>query len=201
MARGFVKRLVELAHCRIYTLAKKTIDGFRYINNCELGYRFFLWKEIAKHVIDYSVFINGRFFPLGTPNSHPDSGEVLAFQSGNNGIHPFVSSRASAPSQANFAQGQVEVIMYYQEVAQGNVMLVHQASYGFATEIYKCPWLGQQQLLTSYLADAYFSPALPVVKADRMKPGEVIQTPKANIMAIVGINPARIAQTNDEFHK
>jgi hypothetical protein len=83
--------------------------------------------------------------------------------------------------------------MYYQEVAQVNVMLMHQASYGFATEIYKCPWLGQQQLLASYLANAYPSPALPVVKADRMKPGKVIQTPEANIVAIMGINPTRIA--------
>jgi hypothetical protein len=83
--------------------------------------------------------------------------------------------------------------MYYQEIAQGNFMLVHQASYGFTTEIYKCPWLGQQQPLASYIANAYFSPALPVVKANRMKPGEVIHAPEASIMAITGINPARIA--------
>jgi hypothetical protein len=51
---------------------------------------------------------------------------------------------------------------------------MHQASYRFATEIHKCPWLGQQQFLASYLANANFSPALPVVKADRVKPGEVI---------------------------
>jgi hypothetical protein len=103
-----------------------------------------------------------------------------------------VSSRTSASPQANFAQGQIEVIMYYQEVAQGNVMLVYQASCGFATEIHKCPWLGQQQLLIPYFSKAYSSPALPVVKADGMKPGKVIQTPEASIVAIMGINLARI---------
>ena len=83
--------------------------------------------------------------------------------------------------------------MYYQEVAQGNVMLVHQARYRFATEIYKCHGLGQQQFLTPYFSKAYSSPALSVVKANRVKPGEVIQAPEASIMAIMSINPARIA--------
>ena len=192
MARGFIKRLVELAHCRLYPLGEKTIDGFGYLGNYRLDYRFFLGKKIAEHIIDYSVLANGLLFRLGAPNPHPDSGEVLASQSGNNRIHPFVSSRASAPSQANFAQGQVEVIMYYQEVAQGNVMLVHQASYRVATEIHKCPRPGQQQLLASYLANAYFSPALPVVKADRMKPDKVIQATEANIVAIIGISLAGV---------
>jgi len=79
-------------------------------------------------------------------------------------------------------------------------MLTHQASHGFATEIHKCPWLGQQHFLTSYFANAYFSPALPMVKANRVKPGEVIQAPEASIVAIVGISLAGIAQTNYEFH-
>jgi hypothetical protein len=33
-----------------------------------------------------------------------------------------------------------------------------------------------------------------------MKPGEVIQALKANIVAIMGISLARIPQTNYEFH-
>jgi hypothetical protein len=95
--------------------------------------------------------------------------------------------------QANFAQRQIEVIIDYQEVAQRDVMLTHQASHGFATAIHKGPGLGQQQFLASYFAKAYSSPALPVVKANRMKPGEVIQAPEASIMAIMSINLARIA--------
>jgi hypothetical protein len=79
-------------------------------------------------------------------------------------------------------------------------MLICQASYGFATEIHKCPGLSQQQLLASYFASAYSSLALPVVKANRMKPGEVIQTPEADIVAIVGISLAGISQTNYEVH-
>jgi len=169
-----VKWLVKLAHCLFYPLGKKAINGFSYLGDCRLDYRFFLGKEIAEHIMDYNVLAKRSPFRLGAPNPHPDSGEVLALQSGNNRIHPFVSSRTSAPSQADFAQGQVEVIVYYQEVAQGNVVLVHQASYRVATDIDKCPWLGQQQFLASYLANAYFGPALPVVKADRMKPGKVI---------------------------
>jgi len=70
---------------------------------------------------------------------------------------------------------------------------MHQASHGVATEIHEHPWLGQQQFLTPYFAEAYFSPALPVVEANRMKPGEVIQAPEANIMAIMSINSAWIA--------
>jgi len=77
---------------------------------------------------------------------------------------------------------------------------MHQASHGFAAEIHKCPWLGQQQLSASYFSNAYSSPALPVVRADGMKPGEVIQAQEANIMAIVGISLTRVAQTNYEFH-
>ena len=90
--------------------------------------------------------------------------------------------------------------MYYQEVAQRNVVLVYQASYGLATEIHERAGLGQQQLLTSYLAGAYSSLALPVVKANRMMPGEVIQGLETNIVAITGISLAGVTQTNYEFH-
>jgi len=77
---------------------------------------------------------------------------------------------------------------------------MHQASYGVATEIHKCPWPGQQQFLTLYFSEAYSSPALPVVKTNRMEPGEVIQAPEASIVAIMGIRLARVTQTNYEFH-
>jgi len=70
---------------------------------------------------------------------------------------------------------------------------MHQASHGAAAEVHKCPGLGQQQLLAPYFANAYSGPALPSVEANRMKPGEVIQAPEASIMAIMGVNPARIA--------
>jgi len=79
-------------------------------------------------------------------------------------------------------------------------MFMLKASHGVAAEIHECPGLGQQQFLASYFANAYFSPALTMVKADRMKPGKVIQTPEANIVAIMGIILAGIPQTNDEFH-
>ena len=77
---------------------------------------------------------------------------------------------------------------------------MYQASHGFAAEIHERPRLGQQQFLVSYFASAYFSPALPLVKADRMTPGEVIQASKANVMATMCISPAGISQTNYEFH-
>jgi len=200
MLRSFIKQLIELAHCRFYSLAKKTIDGFRYLDNYRFKYCFFLAGEIAEHIIDYSVLAHGLLLRLRSSNPHPDSGEVLASQGGNNGVHPLVSSRASAPPQANFAQGQIEVIVYYQEVAQRNVMLTHQASHGVAAEIHKCPGLGQQQLLAPYFSKAYSSPALPSVEADGMNPGEVIKAPKADIVAITGISPAGVTQTNYEFH-
>jgi len=111
-----------------------------------------------------------------------------------------VSSGASALAQANLAQRQIEVIVYYQEVAQRNVMLAHQAGYGFPAEIHKCPWPGQQQLLALYFSNAYSSLALPVVEVDGMEPGEVIQALEANIVAIAGISLAGITQTNYEFH-
>ena len=79
-------------------------------------------------------------------------------------------------------------------------MLAHQASQGFAAQIHKCARPGQEQLLISYLADAYSGLALSVVKADRMKPGEVIQALEANIMTIASIGLAGIAQTNYEVH-
>jgi len=72
-------------------------------------------------------------------------------------------------------------------------MLTHQASHRVAAEIHKCPWLGQQQFLTPYFTNAYSSPALPVVEANRAKPGEVIQAPEANIVAVMGISLAWIA--------
>jgi hypothetical protein len=99
-----------------------------------------------------------------------------------------VSSRASGLAQADLAQGQIEVIVYYKEVAQRNVVSMYQASHGFAAEIHKCPRPGQHQLLTAYFANPYSSLALPVVKVDGMKPGEVIQALEANIMAIAGIS-------------
>jgi hypothetical protein len=79
-------------------------------------------------------------------------------------------------------------------------MLTQQASHGVATEIHECPGLGQQQLLSPYFANSYSSPALPMVKANRVKPGEVIQAPEANIVAIMGISLTGIPQTNYEFH-
>ena len=72
-------------------------------------------------------------------------------------------------------------------------MLMYQANYRFATEIHKHPGLGQQQFPASYFASAYSSPALPVVEANRMKPGEVIQAPEASIVAIMGISLTGIA--------
>jgi hypothetical protein len=80
------------------------------------------------------------------------------------------------------------------------VVLVHQAGQGFAAQIHKCAWPGQQQLPAPYFADAYSGLALSVVKADGMKPGEVIQALEANIMTIAGISLAGIPQTNYEFH-
>jgi len=70
---------------------------------------------------------------------------------------------------------------------------MHQASHGVATEIHKCPGLGQQQFLALCFSEAYSSPALFVVKANRMKPGKVIQAPEASIMAIMGISLTGIA--------
>jgi len=200
MLRSFIKRLVELAHCRFYSLGKKKINGFRYHGNYRFNYCFFLRGAITEHIIDYGVLANGLLFPRGPPNPHPDSREVLASQGGNNRIHPLVPSRASTLPQANLAYGQIEVIIYYQEVAQRDVMLMHQASHGVATEIHECHWLGQQQLPASYFGSAYSSPALPMVKVNRMKPGEVIQAPEANVMAIMGISLAGVPQTNYEFH-
>ena len=108
--------------------------------------------------------------------------------------------RASTLPQADFAQWQIEVIVYYQEVAQRDVMLTHQASHGVAAEIYERPGLGQQQFLAFYFSEAYSSPALPSVEVDGAKPGEVIQAPEANIVAVMGISLAGIAQPNYEFH-
>jgi len=79
-------------------------------------------------------------------------------------------------------------------------MLTYQASQRVAAEIHKCPWLGQQQLLALYFANTYFSPALPVVEANRMKPGEVIKAPEASIVAIMSISLAGVPQTDYEFH-
>jgi len=80
-------------------------------------------------------------------------------------------------------------------------MFTHQTSHGVATEIHKCPWLDQQQLLAPYFANAYSSPALSVVEADGMKPGKVIQAPEANIMAIMGISFTGIPQPDNELHQ
>ena len=192
--------LVELVHGCLYPLGEKAVDGFSYFGNGRLNYRFLLESEIAEHITDHSILAHGLLFSLRPPNPHPDSGEVLAIKGGNDRVHALVSSRASALPQANFAQGQVEVIIYYQEAAQSDVMPAHQASHGFATEIHKCPGLGQQQLLAPYFADACFSPALSVVKWNRMKPGEVIQAQEADIVAIASISLARVAQANYEFH-
>jgi hypothetical protein len=194
------QQLVELVHGCFYALGKKTVNGFSHLSNYRLNYCFFLGTKIAEHIIDYSVFANGLLFCLGPPDPHPDSGEILAAQGGNNRIHALVSSRASVLAQADFAQGQIEVIIYYQKVAQRDVMLMHEASHGFAAEIHKRPRLGQQQLFAPYLSKAYFSLALPVVKADRMKPGQVIQAVEANIVAIMGVGLTGISQTNYEFH-
>ena len=79
-------------------------------------------------------------------------------------------------------------------------MLMHQTSCRVAAEIDKCPGLSQQELLAPYFAKAYSRLTLPVVKADRMKPGEVIQALEANIVAITGISLAGIPQTNYQFH-
>jgi len=39
-----------------------------------------------------------------------------------------------------------------------------------------------------------------MVKANRVKPGKVIQAPEASIMAIMGISLAGVPQTDYEFH-
>ncbi len=39
-----------------------------------------------------------------------------------------------------------------------------------------------------------------MVKADRIKPGEVVEAMEANIVAIRGVSPTGVPQTNYEFH-
>jgi hypothetical protein len=77
---------------------------------------------------------------------------------------------------------------------------MHQASDGLAAEIHKRPRLSQHHLLAPYFADAYFSLALSSVKADRMNPGEVIQTTEADIMAIMGISLTGVTQPDNKLH-
>jgi len=50
------------------------------------------------------------------------------------------------------------------------------------------------------LAHAYSGLALPSVKGDGMKPGEVVQALEADIVAVMCINLAGVAQTNYELH-
>jgi hypothetical protein len=111
-----------------------------------------------------------------------------------------VSSRTTPRTNPNFAQGQVKVIINYQKIAQRNVTFLHQATYHPTTNVDECLWLGQQQFTASYFTNTYPGPALPPIKADRMMPGEIIQAAKANIMPIMSISLARIAQANNEFH-
>lgn len=72
-------------------------------------------------------------------------------------------------------------------------MLLHQTNHRVATEIHERPGLGQHQFLAAYFANANPGAAFPVVETNRMKPGEVIQTSEASVVAITGIGPTWIA--------
>jgi hypothetical protein len=77
---------------------------------------------------------------------------------------------------------------------------VHKASHGFAAEIHERARLGEQQLLTRYLADAYSGLALPSPKPNGMNFGEVMQATESNIVPIMSISLTRVPQPDNDLH-
>jgi len=105
--------LVKFVHGDLKSLGDEAghrLADFRYNSGDNAS---FFGGEIAEHIVDDLSFLigGGTFGYIRSPDAYPDAVEVPAAKSGDYGIKSFVPAGTAAWADANFAQGQVKVIV------------------------------------------------------------------------------------------
>jgi hypothetical protein len=95
---------------------------------------------------------------------------------------------------ANFAQGQVKVIVNYDQIGQRQGQLLHQKAHRLAAEVHEGLGLGQHYFHPRYSASGNTAAGLSLVELQAMLAGEVADTAKAYIMAMLPVVPSWVTQ-------
>ena len=111
--------------------------------------RSLLGGECAKDVLDVVRVLRRP------PYANPDPGDVPASQCGNDGLNAPVSSCAPRWPDAYPAQGQVHVVVYDEQVAEGYGEAGGEIRQGLSAVVHKGAWLGQRHLFSLNRALAY----------------------------------------------
>ena len=117
---------VKLIHGCFQAFAKEAEDSFAHPGHDLSHNLFFLGGEIAED-IGNNVSLTD-FGCCWSSNAYPKAREVLASQFGDGGANPFVSTRATTLTKADFTQGEVKVIMDDEEVVGAGIELTYQSA-------------------------------------------------------------------------
>jgi hypothetical protein len=187
--------LIELVHGGGYAVCQDGLYGFGYLGDSGLDDILFARGWVAEDVVDNSLLVGDyrSIFFSGAADAYLNAAEILASQSRNNRLYPFVPSGTAAGAESEPAQGQIEVIVYHNQVDCLDFVSAHQWSNRVAAEIDEGLWFSQQHFDAGYSTVAGLGLALVFFNLYGMESGQVIQTAEADVVAVVGINLARVA--------
>jgi hypothetical protein len=85
-----------------------------------------------------------------------------------------VAACGASFTDADFSQGQVQVVMDYYQVVQTDLELLHKEDDCLAAGIHVSLWFGQQDLFSGYRTGAGTGLALLFIQCDMMLPGDMV---------------------------
>jgi len=104
---------------------------------------------------------------------------------------------AAASAEADSTRRQVKVVMDNNEGIGADFKLIYQPTYRLAAEVHMSLGPGDYYLAAGDLTGAGAGLALFFIQAYALRPGEVPQAHEADVMAVMGVSPPRVTQTND----
>jgi hypothetical protein len=106
-----------------------------------------------------------------------------------------VSTRAATVADADFTQGKVKVIVDDEEVIKIDLKFLYQSANCLPALVHIGLGPGYYHLAASYFTCADAGETLLFIKPDTLRPGKMLETHKAYIMAVTSIISPRITQT------
>src|SRR3990170_2207043 len=102
-------------------------------------------------------------------------------------------SPATATVKADFAQGEVKVIVNNEEVIKTDIIFPYQPANRLSTLVHIGLGSGNYHLTAGYLTGANSGFLLLLIKLYAVHPGKIVQAHKAQVVAVISIAPPRIA--------
>jgi hypothetical protein len=141
---------VEVIHGSHDTVYQPAFDGCYSLSYDTVDGSFLIFCEGLENIVR-------RIHPLwGAVYAHSQAGERLGGKSVYNGTHSSMSTCATFCTQAKATQGQIQVIVYHEDLFGRDAIDTAQAAHGIAAEIHEGLWLGENHAMT---ADDTFSQA------------------------------------------